>query len=214
MRRRRRRQRKVKMGTIENAVPLGVKMMQHSSFVDGGFPKPWSGGGVASRFLQPCPRVNGSGRGPDARTVEVKKRCGPDAGVAVSPTTLLGGNGSVFRSYIPSILQVQERPAWPAEKDYCACPVNAPRGKRQRTRTGRGQDVGRTIGIKATDADRTRAWSFLPVRARDAPDLFSSGKCCDDLYNSMFLVPDRHVYKQGFRGNTHINLIGATLQKS
>eukprot|EP00661_Eupelagonemidae_sp_cell13_P025775 gene25775-biopygen3021 len=38
-------------------------------------------------------------------------------------------------------------------------------GKRQRTRTGRGPDAGRTIGIKETDADRTRAWPFLPPRA-------------------------------------------------
>eukprot|EP00661_Eupelagonemidae_sp_cell13_P010463 gene10463-biopygen22819 len=31
-----------------------------------------------------------------------------------------------------------------------------PRGKRQRTRTGRGPDAGRTIESKETDADRTR----------------------------------------------------------
>eukprot|EP00661_Eupelagonemidae_sp_cell13_P015579 gene15579-biopygen9724 len=37
-----------------------------------------------------------------------------------------------------------------------------PWGKRQRTRTGRGPDAGRTIEIKETDADRTRAWPFLP----------------------------------------------------
>eukprot|EP00661_Eupelagonemidae_sp_cell13_P010186 gene10186-biopygen3275 len=43
--------------------------------------------------------------------------------------------------------------------------------KWQRTRAGRGPDAGRTIAFKETDADRTRAWAFLPGRnglARDA----------------------------------------------
>eukprot|EP00661_Eupelagonemidae_sp_cell13_P019648 gene19648-biopygen10053 len=35
-------------------------------------------------------------------------------------------------------------------------------GKRQRTRTGRGPDAGRTLEFEQTDADRTRAWPFLP----------------------------------------------------
>eukprot|EP00661_Eupelagonemidae_sp_cell13_P020083 gene20083-biopygen11567 len=39
-------------------------------------------------------------------------------------------------------------------------------GKRQRTRTGRGPDAGRTLEFEQTDADRTRAWPFLPVRVR------------------------------------------------
>eukprot|EP00661_Eupelagonemidae_sp_cell13_P017193 gene17193-biopygen791 len=30
--------------------------------------------------------------------------------------------------------------------------------------SGRGQDAGHTIGFEATDADRTRAWPFLPGR--------------------------------------------------
>eukprot|EP00661_Eupelagonemidae_sp_cell13_P010266 gene10266-biopygen9322 len=34
-------------------------------------------------------------------------------------------------------------------------------GKRQRTRTGRGPDAGRTMEFEETDADRTRAWSFI-----------------------------------------------------
>eukprot|EP00661_Eupelagonemidae_sp_cell13_P015110 gene15110-biopygen11195 len=36
------------------------------------------------------------------------------------------------------------------------------REKRQRTRTGRGPDAGHTIEFEETDADRTRAWPFLP----------------------------------------------------
>eukprot|EP00661_Eupelagonemidae_sp_cell13_P022094 gene22094-biopygen1150 len=40
----------------------------------------------------------------------------------------------------------------------------SPWGKRQRTRTGRG----RTIEFEGTDADRTRAWLFLPGQ-RGAP---------------------------------------------
>eukprot|EP00661_Eupelagonemidae_sp_cell13_P023125 gene23125-biopygen16318 len=36
-------------------------------------------------------------------------------------------------------------------------------GKQQRTRTGRGPDAGRTIEFGEPDADRTRAWPFLPV---------------------------------------------------
>eukprot|EP00661_Eupelagonemidae_sp_cell13_P004715 gene4715-biopygen8480 len=36
------------------------------------------------------------------------------------------------------------------------------RWKRQRARTGRGPDAGRTIEFEGTDADRTRAWPFLP----------------------------------------------------
>eukprot|EP00661_Eupelagonemidae_sp_cell13_P014514 gene14514-biopygen18641 len=35
-----------------------------------------------------------------------------------------------------------------------------------RTRTGRGPDAGRTIDFEETDADRTRAWPFLPGVAR------------------------------------------------
>eukprot|EP00661_Eupelagonemidae_sp_cell13_P007425 gene7425-biopygen18045 len=35
-------------------------------------------------------------------------------------------------------------------------------GKRQRTRTGRGLDAGCMIAFEETDADRTRAWPFLP----------------------------------------------------
>eukprot|EP00661_Eupelagonemidae_sp_cell13_P024518 gene24518-biopygen22400 len=47
----------------------------------------------------------------------------------------------------------------------CARPrtwKNEFRKKRQRARTGRGPDAGRMAEFKETDADRTRAWPFLP----------------------------------------------------
>eukprot|EP00661_Eupelagonemidae_sp_cell13_P016699 gene16699-biopygen12829 len=47
-----------------------------------------------------------------------------------------------------------------ARHDECVSAVASPPccEKRQRTRTGRGPDAGRTIEVEETDADRTRAW--------------------------------------------------------
>eukprot|EP00661_Eupelagonemidae_sp_cell13_P010816 gene10816-biopygen4808 len=42
--------------------------------------------------------------------------------------------------------------------------------------SGRGPDAGRTIDMKETGADRTRAWQSLPVLARDAPEPFFLGQ--------------------------------------
>eukprot|EP00661_Eupelagonemidae_sp_cell13_P005415 gene5415-biopygen8742 len=47
-----------------------------------------------------------------------------------------------------------------------------------RTRTGRGPDAGRTIDFEETDADRTRAWPFLPdggQRRGNACSLYMEG---------------------------------------
>eukprot|EP00661_Eupelagonemidae_sp_cell13_P014211 gene14211-biopygen8081 len=53
------------------------------------------------------------------------------------------------------------------------CPRQCPNtdvllwGKRQRARTGRGPDAGRTMEFEGTDADRTRAWPFLPLGSQE-----------------------------------------------
>eukprot|EP00661_Eupelagonemidae_sp_cell13_P008599 gene8599-biopygen1611 len=67
---------------------------------------------------------------------------------------------------------------WDFKRDPCCKICSTQRGTSQpghrrrtsddpvkRTRTGRGPDAGRTIGFEETDADRTRAWPFLPSGA-------------------------------------------------
>eukprot|EP00661_Eupelagonemidae_sp_cell13_P011697 gene11697-biopygen19900 len=76
-------------------------------------------------------------------------------------------------------------------------------GKRQRTRTGRGPDAGRTLEFEQTDADRTRAWPFLPkcvltppLRILAVPFCFrvdAIDVCDDDNILSSVLRPSRFV---------------------
>eukprot|EP00661_Eupelagonemidae_sp_cell13_P011507 gene11508-biopygen22892 len=58
----------------------------------------------------------------------------------------------------PVLFGAHRVPAPPARRPCCAHQGGGggTREKRQRTRTGRGPDAGRTIAFKETDADRTR----------------------------------------------------------
>eukprot|EP00661_Eupelagonemidae_sp_cell13_P020020 gene20020-biopygen14601 len=67
-------------------------------------------------------------------------------------------------------------------------------GKRQRTRTGRGPDAGRTLEFEQTDADRAWAWPRARARVRLCRCLVRFARLATppplDLKKTRFLSPE------------------------